>query len=130
MAWTVPLSEPQPSQRYLDTRKLARATEWFDFDDPDYVPVPVVELDGELVLTDGHTRAVLALLSGAEHLVVGRDDDDLPLAVSRRCVEWCLEEAVTRVADLAGRVVEADTDEELWVQRCHRAVAGVRNDEI
>lgn len=123
MSRTVPIDEPQPSQLFLDGRKLALATEWFDFDDPNYDPVPVVEMDGDLVFTDGHTRAFLALLAGADELRVRRDDDDLPLALYRRCVEWCRDEEITVVGDLAGRTVNADTYEERWVDRCHEAAA-------
>lgn len=117
-AFTVPLDDPQPSQPYLDGRKLALATGWFDFDEPDYDPVPVVELDGDLVLADGHTRAFLAWLAGADEVRVRRDDDDLDLAVYRRCVAWCNDEGITAVPDLAGRAVDADTFVEVEVERC------------
>lgn len=142
----MPIDDPQPSQLYLNGRKLSLATEWFDFDiagppersrgsergqrsgDPAYDPVPVVELDGDLVLTDGHTRAFLAWLSGAEDLRVRRDTDDLPLALYRRCVEWCRDEDITAIGDLAGRAVNADTYEEAWVDRCHRAAEELADD--
>lgn len=130
MTRRVPIDEPQPSQLYLDGRKLALATEWFDFDDPDYDPIPTVELDVELVLTDGHTRAFLAWIAGADHLRVRRDDDDLPHPVYRRCVEWCEEEGISRVADLAGRVVDVDTYEERWVDRCNRVAVELARDAI
>lgn len=87
MSRTIAIDEPQPSQCYLNGRKLALATQWFDFDDPNYDPVPTVELDGEHVLTDGHTRAFLAWVAGADHLWVRRDEDDLVLPVYRRCVQ-------------------------------------------
>jgi hypothetical protein len=119
---TVPIEEPQPSQLYLNGRKLALATEWFDFGKPNYDPIPVVRLDGKLVLTDGHTRAFLASVAGAERLRVRRDRDDLPLDVYRECVAWCESGGITTVADLHGRAVDADTFEAEWVQRC-RAVA-------
>ncbi len=118
MPRTVPLDEPQPSQLHLNGRKLALATEWFDFDEPNYDSVPVVELDGELVLTDGHTRAFLASLAGADEFRVRRDEDDLPLAVYRECVGWCKDAGITRIADLHGRALNVDTFVETWVDRC------------
>lgn len=116
--FTVPPHEPQPSQLYLNGRKLALATEWFDFDEPNYEPVPVVEMDGDLVLTDGHTRAFLAWVAGTGELRVRQDTDDLDLATYRQCVGWCEDEGITEIGDLAGRAVNADTFVEVWVRRC------------
>lgn len=118
MPFEVSIDDPQPSQLYLNGRKLALATEWFDFDEPNYDPVPVVELDGEWVLTDGHTRAFLASLAGADELRVRRDEDDLEWGIYRECVGWCKDEGITRVADLHGRALNADTFVETWVKRC------------
>lgn len=120
-AHAVPIDEPQPSQLYINGRKLSLAAQWFDFDDPEYDPVPVVEHDGDLTLTDGHTRAFMAHLAGAEELRVVRDTDDLPMALYGRCVEWCVDAGVDCIGDLAGRVVNAGTFEERWVARCRAA---------
>lgn len=120
MAAAVPIGDPQPSQLYVDAARLHEALEWFAFDAPSYDPVPVLCLDGELVLADGHTRAFLAVLAGAEELRVVREPDraELNLALYRQCVEWCREESVTAVADLAGRVVSPETFRERWIGRC------------
>jgi hypothetical protein len=120
-SFTLPVGDVRPSQLYLNGRKLALATEWFDFDCPEYDPLPVARIDGAWTLTDGHTRAFLAALSGAEHLHVREDTDDLPLALYAECVAWCRDEGVTDVRDLFGRVVDADSFERLWVDRCQRA---------
>ncbi|WP_132058486.1 histone acetyltransferase [Halorussus amylolyticus] len=120
--FAVPLTGVRPSQLYLNGRKLALVTQWFDFDDPNYDPLPVREIEGRWTLTDGHTRAFVAFLSGATELRATRDDDDLPMGTYRRCVEWCEDEGVTEIGDLAGRVVSADAFEKKWVARC-RSVA-------
>ncbi len=117
--FALPIDEPQPSQLYLNGRKLALACRWFDFDDPDYDPIPVREVDGEWVLLDGHTRAFLAAVAGADTLHAVETDEDLPMGVYRECVRWCRNEGVTEVADLVGRAVSAETFEEEWVARCH-----------
>lgn len=120
MAFAVPIGDPQPSQLYVDAERLREAVEWFAFDAPAYDPVPVVRLDGDLVLSDGHTRAFLAYLAGAEELEVVRDPDrdELNLALYRECVAWCRAESVTGVADLAGRVVSPATFRAEWIDRC------------
>lgn len=119
--FTLSIDELQPSQLYLNGRKLALATEWFAFDEPEYDPLPAREIDGEWVLLDGHTRAFLAALSGAEELVVYDDPEELSMEFYRVCVGWCKAEEITRVHDLFGRVLDAPTFVETWVERCHAA---------
>lgn len=123
----VPIEAPQPSQLFLSGRKLHAASAWFDFDDPQYDPLPVlcdepVSPDGDdPALLDGHTRAYLAHLAGADELVV-RDvtDGDRPLALYADCVAWCERRGLTSVADFAGRVVSHEAYERRWIDRCHR----------
>lgn len=121
MTFSVPLTDPHPSQRYLDAGRVRAAVDWFDFDDPSYDPVPVIELGDVLVLTDGHTRGFLAYLAGADQLEVVRDPDrpDLNIPLYRECVTWCEAASVTSIPDLAGRVVSRETFRERWVARCH-----------
>jgi len=127
-AFALAVEAVQPSQLYLNGRKFALATQWFGFDDPEYDPLPVVRLDGEWTLTDGHTRAFLAVLAGAERLDVRADTEDLPMALYAECVAWCRDEGVTDVRDLSGRVVSAETFERVWVERCRRAAERLGND--
>lgn len=120
MPSSVSIDEPQPSQLYIDADRLRDALDWFDCDDPTYDPLPVLHLGDELVLSDGHTRAFLTYLAGAETLEVvpDPDRDELNVPLYRQCVGWCREESVTRVADLVGRVVSRETFLEQWVARC------------
>lgn len=125
VSFTVPLDEIQPSQCYLNGRKVALAAEWFDFDDPDYDPLPVRRFDGvsddRWTLTDGHTRAFLAGLAGVDELVVREDTDDIPVDLYEECIGWCRTEGVVHVEDLVGRVVGPNTFESVWVERCRDA---------
>ncbi|MFB6068888.1 MAG: histone acetyltransferase [Halobacterium sp.] len=117
------LDELRPSQLYLSGEKLAAAAEWFDFDEPNYGTLPVFEYDGEWFLSDGHTRAFLAHLTGFEDVRVERDDglrEEYDVGVYEAAIGWCEDEGVTRVADLAGRVVEPTTYEDVWIERCQR----------
>lgn len=121
--FAVGLDAVRPSQCYLNGRKLALVTRWFDFENPNYDPLPVRQFGVEggeknWTLTDGHTRAFVAHLSGADELRVVRDTDDLDAGVYRECIGWCEDEAVTEIPDLAGRVLNADEFEEKWVDRC------------
>lgn len=116
--FAVAIDGVRPSQLYLNGRKLALVTQWFDFSDPNYDPLPVREVGGEWMLTDGHTRAFVAYLAGAEQLRVIRDADDLPMDVYRTCLGWCEDEGVIEIGDLVGRVLDADDFEAKWVARC------------
>lgn len=126
----------RPSQLYLSSAKLGAVCEAHDGTDPtaDGLPVrPVAELaprapaDGPplptdgLVLMDGHTRAFCARLAGRETLTVRYDTDDLPLPIYARCVGWCVEDGVKTVDDLFGRVLDHETFETAWIERCHNA---------
>ncbi|WP_458205041.1 histone acetyltransferase [Haladaptatus sp. NG-SE-30] len=116
--FVVSLADVQPSQLYVNGLKLSLVTQWFDFESPNYDPLPVRKLDGDWMLTDGHTRAFVTYLAGAEELRVVRDSDDISMPVYERCVSWCKDEGVTDISDLAGRVVTNSTFEEQWVERC------------
>ena len=67
----------QPSQFYISEKKLHDIREWFDPQDlSGFEPIPVKMLDGVPVMTDGHTRAVAALLCGLDSVPLCRDEDD------------------------------------------------------
>jgi hypothetical protein len=129
----LPLGALHPSQLLVSAEKLRGVLEWWDADVPDPEPVPYLKpvedvgLDAgvvaanRVVLADGHTRALAAVLSGVETLPVVRDPDreDLSMGVYRECVGWCVAADVRRPADLVGRVVSAETHQREWVDRCH-----------
>ena len=121
---TVPISAVRPSQLYLNAEKLAAVLERVGPDGLQYDPLPVYEFDGDLTLTDGHTRAFAAYLAGAEELTLAYDEDmpETPdMALYRVCIEWCTEAGVERVPDLAGRVLGPEAYDNEWIDRCHRA---------
>lgn len=124
MSYTVPIDEVRPSQLYLNSAKLTSVIDWFDFDEPDYWALPVLEHGGNPYLTDGHTRAFVAYLAGVEELRIVRDDtafDRTDRLLYHECLEWCANAGVMTVSDLAGRVLGPATYEEMWINRCHRA---------
>ena len=127
----VSIEDPRPSQLFLSARKLHAASAWFDFDNPQYDPLPVLPADelgferGDPVLIDGHTRAYLAHLAGVDELLVhDATDEDHFLALYADCAAWCDRKGMVSIADFAGRVVSHETYERQWVERCRR-VAGV-----
>lgn len=113
------LHELQPSQLYVSSAKLvAVLTRWPDRDPETLEPVPVKRYGNRLVATDGHTRALAAYRAGLEAIPVVPDGDDLDDEAYEICVGWCLEAGIESVADLDDRVVDPETYERLWLDRC------------
>lgn len=132
------LDELQPSQLLVSDEKLRGVVDWWDVEDPDPDPIPYLKpvddlgLDpgvvdpGRVVLADGHTRTLTAVLSGAESLPVVRDPDreELSMETYRVCVGWCLDGDVRTPGDLVGRVVGHERFLEEWVARCQAVREG------
>ena len=132
MAHRAPLTACQPSQLLIDFDRLHEMTDWFDPEEPNYEPIPVLRPEGfplsedildpetAYVLTDGHTRALLASLCGFERLEVRLDPDvdELDLETYARCIEWTNAAGITDPSDLAGRIVSRERFLEEWVARC------------
>ncbi len=109
----------QPSQLYISEGKLRLASEWFDAHNLAKMdPIPVKLFQDRYLMTDGHTRALLAYLSGKDQIPCYLDTDDLDMRAYALDVVWCDEEGVRSVADLATRVVSIQQYEELWRRRC------------
>jgi hypothetical protein len=111
----------QPSQLYINKLKLEHVLATWDPVSPDTLePVPIKELDGRLVLTDGHTRALAAFTRGFAEIVGYWDPDELDWEAYRICVEWCLSEGIWSVSDLSARIVPPEEYDRLWLDRCRR----------
>ena len=114
-------SKIQPSQLYISQSKLNRVLETIERGDIQmFEPIPIKEIDGELVSTDGHTRAIAWLLSGNEYVDVVWEDEDLDWEAYRICVQWCKDEGITKIPDLKQRVISHEDYEILWYERCKK----------
>lgn len=113
------LSQIQPSQLYISQTKLdniliARKSDISE----SLEPIPIKNLDGDLVSTDGHTRGVAWLLSGNEYADVEWEDLNLDWEAYRICVQWCKQEGITSIPDLRDRIIDHEEYEVLWLERC------------
>ncbi|MFU8795869.1 MAG: hypothetical protein ACNA7X_01035 [Dehalococcoidia bacterium] len=117
--FTMRLDEIQPSQLFISSEKLSQVMRDFAPITPDTLPpIPVKELRGKTVLTDGHTRALAALLSNLSEVSVFWDEDDMDWEAYEICVDWCEEEGIRTIAYLRDRIVPPANYEELWLNRC------------
>jgi len=115
------LDELQPSQLFISSEKLARVIRCLDSEGLESLePLPIKELDGRIILTDGHTRAFAAFLRGLVEVPVSWDEDELDWEAYRICVAWCQEAGVRTVVDLADRILVPEDYELLWLGRCRQ----------
>ena len=115
------LKDLQPSQFYISQAKLSNIQAWFCKDDlSNFEPLPVKVLDGIPILTDGHTRAVVAILAGLESVPLVYDEDELDWNLYRYCVEQCNQKGIHSPYDLVDRVISACEYEEKWIGWCNQ----------
>jgi hypothetical protein len=115
----VKINSLQPSQLFISGTKLDKALRRLDSNvEPE--PIPVKEMDGELVITDGHTRALALMLRGLDEAPTVEEDEELGWEEYRIYVFWCKEEGVHSVADLRDRILGDEEYETLWLERCRR----------
>ena len=120
------LKDLQPSQFYISERKLASVEVWFDPADlSNFEPIPVKELDGVPVITDGHTRAVAALRVGVGRVPLVWDTDELDWRLYRACVTACRRRGILSSADLLTRIISAEEYVEQWDAWCDRLHADI-----
>lgn len=120
------LDNLQPSQLFISSEKLSRIESRFDPQRLDLLePIPVKELDGQVILTDGHTRALLAHMSGHTEIPAYWDEDQLDWDAYRICIAWCRGAQISTVADLLDRVLGPEAYQTLWIERCRQMQHGL-----
>lgn len=115
------------SQLYLNQRKLEAVREkTLEEGFSGFEPLPVYDFgDGRKVLTDGHSRAFVALQKGMGTLRVYWDNDPnttgkLAQKMYRMALGWCERAGVRTLTDLQSRVLQAPAYEFFWLERCRR----------
>ena len=115
------LLDLQPSQFWISEKKLKDIQAWFNPNDlKNFSPIPVKMLDGEPVMTDGHTRAVAAFLAGQAAVPLIWDRDDMDWGLYRECVKACKERNILSPQDLVGRILPEEEYHEKWDLWCDR----------
>ena len=115
------LKDLQPSQFYISQAKLSNIQAWFRKNGlSNFEPLPVKVIDGIPILTDGHTRAVSAILAGLESVPLVYDEDELDWNLYRYCVEQCTQKGIHSPYDLVDRVISACEYEEKWIGWCNQ----------
>lgn len=120
-AFYMNLKEIQPSQLYISKSKLVKVKEWFNPNElTGFNPIPIKNLDGRIIFTDGHTRACAAIQAGLQQIIVYWDEDELDWEAYKRCVEQCKVEGIYSIEDLKERVVNDEQYKVLWYDWCDK----------
>lgn len=115
------LKDIQPSQLYISSQKLDKVLEWFNPSDYEsYEAIPIKKLNGNIIFTDGHTRAYAAFLKGTKSLKVYWEEEEFSWDAYEICVDWCNTEGIKSIHDLKDRVVNPEEYEILWNDRCRK----------
>ena len=116
---TLKIKDLQPSQFYISDFKIEQIKKWFNsMDLSNFEPVPIKLLDGDVVITDGHTRLVVALLSGLELVPLIWDEDDLNWDMYRECVKECKKQGIFSPLNLLNRIVSEEEYDIKWNKWC------------
>ena len=113
------IEQIQLSHLYISSAKLASVMRFFEEGKQDVLePIPIKEIDGLLVATDGHTRLLAWFLNDYEEVECEWEDTEMDWEEYRICVQWCREEGIQTVADLKNRIISPEDYEVLWLDRC------------
>ena len=116
---TLRINDLQPSQFYISEEKIDNIKKWFNPQDlSNFEPIPIKELDGQVVITDGHTRLVVALLSGLDSVPLVWDEDELNWDMYRECVKECKKLGITSPSNLLTRIISKDEYDIKWNKWC------------
>lgn len=75
-------------------------------------------LDNDIVITDGHARAVVALKAGLKKVPVVWDKDDINWGMYKECVEECKRQDITSPNDLLSRIIPEKEYDTKWNKWC------------
>jgi len=115
----LPIDQIQLSQIYISSAKLAEVMTAFESGKEDELePIPIKELDGDMVSTDGHTRLLAWYLNGHREVECEWEDVEMDWDAYRICVQWCQEEGIQSIADLKDRILSPEDYQVLWLDRC------------
>jgi len=113
------------SQIYLSQEKLDGVHAWFVPTLTNFQPIFVRDFlnNGNLHITDGHSRTFVAWQRGIEQVPCIYDEDEivtseLGQAQYEKDIEWCERFHVHHISDLADRILTEHAYEALWRGRC------------
>ena len=114
----LPIQELTPCQLYISEKKLKNIYTWFDGNIDKIHPIPIKQLAGRLIVVDGHTRLLAALIAGAKYIPCEWETGNWDWAAYASDIAMCAEEGITSIENLKNRIVSDEDYERLWLRRC------------
>jgi hypothetical protein len=113
------------TQIYLSQKKIEKVLKWFKKSLEGFEPVPVHDFlgNGDLYLSDGHTRAFVAWLNGVKEIPVVYDEDEIITCeigqiLYKKDIGWCERIGLHHVSSLKNRIISQSDYETFWMGRC------------
>ena len=113
------------SQIYLSRKKLDSVLAWFEPSLRNFEPISARDFlgNGNLHITDGHTRTFIAWQSGVRRIPYIYDEDEIVACELGQIqyeedILWCDRFNLRHISDLANRILSERDYEELWRGRC------------
>jgi len=120
----------QLSQIYLSKKKIDNVLGWFERSMQNFEPISVRDFlnDGNLHITDGHTRAFVAWRHGIKQIPYIYDEDEIVTCELGQIqyeedIIWCNRFNLRHISDLSNRILSEHSYEELWRGRCGKMYA-------
>ena len=121
----IPIDRLHLSQIYLSQKKIDSVLSWFDPILHNFDPICARDFlgNGELHITDGHTRAFVAWQHGIRHIPYIYDEDEIVTCVLGQLqyeedILWCNRFRLRHISGLADRILSEAAYETLWRGRC------------
>ena len=111
--------------------KVKKIEKWFNRDNlSNFSAIPVKILDGDLVMTDGHTRAVVAIMHELDYVPLVWEKEELSWDVYQECVKECKRQNIESPYDLLSRIVDEDEYKDKWDKWCDNMQKEVKERRI
>lgn len=116
---TVTIHDLQPSQFYISKEKLEKVLSWFNPQDlSNFEPIPVKILQDKIVLMDGHTRIVAALLYNLPKVPLVWESEELSWDMYEACIEACIDRNIHSPYDLKDKIISKEEYKLKWDAWC------------
>ena len=113
------------SQIYLSQKKINDVLAWFEPSLQNFEPIHVRDFmgNGNLHITDGHTRTFIAWQHGIKQVPYIYDESEIVTCELGQIqyeedIVWCSRFSLHHISDLAKRILSEKDYEELWRGRC------------
>ncbi|MCK5130447.1 MAG: GNAT family N-acetyltransferase [Clostridiales bacterium] len=117
--FSVLIKELQPSQPYLSKGKLLLKSKVFNTRDISAMaPIRIAKRGKKYIICDAHTSVYLAYMNGFKKVPCYIDTEHMDMSTYEMKIDWCKQEGINKVADLATRIIEHKYYEVMWLKKC------------